>query len=483
MPQFLLAALMTLVAGAAGPAYPETEPARTESSGVIAEEYRTTAQRIIDAVMKGNDAYAKMEVLCLDIGHRLSGSENLERATAWAAEAMRADGAENVRIEKVMVPRWVRGDESLAMVAPHARRMNILGLGGSIGTPPEGITAPVIVVADETELEAVGDAARGKFVLFNKVMPPYNAEHGSGYGATVKYRTHGARLAAAKGAVGALVRSVTANSLDTPHTGAMRYDDAVEKIPGAAVTVEDAETIAALTRRGTEVVVHLKMGAKTYPDAPSGNVIGELVGSTFPEEIVVIGGHIDAWDVGHGAHDDGGGCVIAMETINVLRKLNLRPKRTIRVVLWTNEENGLEGGKAYANDHADELKHHVAGIESDSGVFSPRGFSVDCLDEGKRALGIQQVNEILSLFPDSFTALKAEAGGSGADVGQTKSGGFVLMGHRVEGLTYFNLHHTAADTLDKVDPTELSQNVAVLATTAFILADMPNRLGEAAPRK
>jgi len=458
--------------------YPENEPSGKQQPGAITRAYKATAERIIESVMAGNDAYTKLETLCLDIGHRLSGSDNLERAVKWTADAMRADGQENVRLDKVMVPHWVRGTESATMISPRKKSLAMLGLGGSVGTPEGGITAPVIVVADEDELNAVGDAARGKIVLFNKVMPPYDPEKGSGYGETVKYRTSGARLAAAKGAVAALVRSVTANSLYTPHTGAMNYGDAETKIPTAAITVEDAETIAKMTKRGTEVVISLKMDAKTLPDAESANVIGELRGSTDPEEVVVIGGHLDSWDVGHGAHDDGGGCIVAMEVINVLRKLDLRPRRTIRVVLFTNEENGLRGGNAYADDHKDELTNHVAAIETDSGVFAPRGLSVGCEIPGREAVAVEQIREMMSLFPDSFVALETRTGGGGADISPMRSSGLVLMGHNVEGSRYFNYHHTPADTIDKVDPTELSQNVALLAVTAYIIADMPDRLGD-----
>jgi len=462
---------------ATGAIFPESEQPTLDHDGRISARYRETAARIIDAVMVDNDAYAKLETLCLDIGPRLSGSPGLERAVKWAADAMRADGQERVRLDKVMVPHWVRGRESAFMLKPHKRPMAMLGLGGSVGTPPGGVTAPAIVVGDEDQLEAMGDSVRGKIVVFNKAMPAYHPEHGNGYGTTVKYRVHGARLAAAHGAVAVLVRSVTANSLYTPHTGGMHYGDAERKIPAAAITLEDANEIARQTRRGREVVINLKMGAKNLPDAESANVIGELPGRTHPDEIVVIGGHLDAWDVGHGAHDDGGGCVIAMEAINVLRKLDLRPRRTIRVVLWTNEENGQRGGRAYARDHADELPNHVGAIESDSGVFAPRGLSVDCADEAKRAIAVKQLDEILSLFPESFGLMHAHPGGSGADIGPMKPAGFPLVGHRVAAERYFDLHHSPADTIDKVDPRELSQNVAVLAVAAYIVADMPNQLG------
>lgn len=234
--------------------------------------------------------------------------------------------------------------------------------------------------------------------------------------------------------------------------------------------------IARLTERGEKVVVTLKMDAKSLDPAPSGNVIGELVGRELPEEVVVIGGHIDSWDVGQGAHDDGGGCVQAMEAINVLRKLNLVPRRTIRVVLWTNEENGLEGGKQYAKTHADELDKHVAAIESDGGSFRPTGYSIECSDETKQHIAADQMRDILSLFKD-IGATSAEVGGSGADVSPMKPAGVVLMGHNVDMSTYFDYHHSDGDTLDKVVPQELSQNVAVMATVAYILADMPARLG------
>jgi Zn-dependent M28 family amino/carboxypeptidase len=333
-------------------------------------------------------------------------------------------------------------------------------------------------VADEDELDALGPGAKGKIVLFNNPMPKYDPTGGAGYGSAVRFRSYGARLASEKGAIGCLIRSVTARSLRSPHTGAMGYGDAKVKIPAAAVSVEDAEMIARLQRRGVAVVVNLKMEAKTLADAPSANVIGELRGSTRPDEIVVIGGHIDSWDVGQGAHDDGGGCVIAMEAVNVLRKLNMIPKRTIRVVLWTNEENGLSGGKAYASEHAAEMDKHIAAIEADSGIFEPKGYSVVCADKQREEIAAGQMRDILSLFSGSIGRMTVPTGWAGADISPMKESGVILMGHRVEGSKYFNYHHTHADTIDKVDPQELSQNVAVLAAVAYILADMPERFGE-----
>ena len=460
------------------PGAARAEQSTRDSDRSIAVQYRGAADRIMDAALAHNDALNKLEELCLVVGHRLAGSPQLDQALDWAAKTLVKDGAENVRKERVMVPHWVRGRESATMIEPRVEPLHMLALGGSVGTPPEGITAPVVVVADKDELDALGEGARGKIVLFNKVMPEYDPQRGAGYGATVRYRGAGARMAAAKGAIACLVSSVTARSLRSPHTGAMRYGDATVKLPAASVSTEDAEMIARLTKRGLPVVVNLKMEAKTLPDVPSANLIGELRGTTLPHELVVIGGHIDSWDVGQGAHDDGGGCVIAMEAINVLRRLNMIPKRTIRVVLWTNEENGLRGGRAYAADHADEMSRHVVAIESDSGVFKPLGYSVQCVNDKKEAVAAEQMRDILSLFSPSLGELTVVTGHSGADISPMREFGVILMGHRVEGSKYFDYHHTHADTIDKVDPKELSQNVAVLATVAYILADMPGRFGQ-----
>lgn len=471
---FSALALVTWSSLASFPEEPATPP--TPPNFGIAAAYRDDVSRIVNAALEKNSAFERLEELCLTIGHRLSGSPQLEKAIEWAVATLKKDGHENVRKEKVMVPHWVRGRESATIIEPNEYPLVMLGLGGSVATPPEGITAQVLVVADKDELDAKADQAKGKIVLFNNPMPPYHPETGSGYGKTVQYRGRGAVYAAEKGAVACLVRSVTARSLRTPHTGAMRYQDDVAKIPAAAITTEDAEMIARLQQRGIPVTVNLKMDAKTLPDAESANVIAELRGREKPVEVVVIGGHIDAWDVGHGAHDDGAGCIMAMEALPVLRKLNLIPRRTIRVVLWTNEENGLAGGKAYAKDHEAELKNHVAAIESDSGGFKPTGYSVECDDSAREALAALQMDEILSLV-NSIGPMKVRTGHSGADISTLKSAGVMLMGHNVEGSTYFDYHHTPADTIDKVDPRELSENVAVMAAVAYVLADMPGRIG------
>jgi hypothetical protein len=364
------------------------------------------------------------------------------------------------------------------MVVPRRQPLVMLGLGGSVGTPAEGITAPVIVVRDEKELESAADRAKGHIVLFNNRMADYEPEtNNTGYGTAVRFRTSGAQMAAAHGAVACLVRSVTAKSLRSPHTGAMRYSESGRKIPAAAISIEDADSIARLCARGETVKLRLRMEAQMHPDAPSANVIGELRGREKPEEVVVIGGHLDSWDVGQGAHDDAAGCVMCMEAINVLRRMKLIPRRTVRVVLFTNEENGLRGGRQYAADHADEAARHVAAIETDSGGFQPRGFGVDCGDKQREEAAVRQLSQLIPLM-QPLGVREIEAGHSGADVGPMREHGVLLMGLSVHGATYFDYHHSHADTLDKVNPRELSDCVAAMATMAYVLADMPARIGQ-----
>ena len=439
-------------------------------------DYKPTANRIIAAGRKQNDAYLKLQELCDDIGHRLSGSESLEKAIEWAQQSMKADGQENVRAEAVTIRKWVRGNESCELLEPRPLKINMLGLGWSIGTASEGITAEVIVVKNKEELDSLPDEEiKGKIVVFNFPMPQYSETEGSGYGQAVQYRSNGAKWAAERGGVAALVRSVTAYSLVSPHTGAMRYDAEVKKIPAAAISVEAAMMLNRLQDRGKKCVVRLKMEAQDMGEAPSANVLGEIVGSEKPDEIVVIGGHIDSWDVGQGAQDDGAGCIVSMEAINILRKLGLRPKRTIRVVLWTNEENGMAGARSYAARH--QKDDHVAGIESDSGGFRPEGLSIDLQDENKEQVALEQLMEVLKLL-ESIGATRAKIGGSGADVGQLKPLGAACMGLSVDGRLYFNTHHTWADTVDKVNPKELTDCAITLAVAAYVIADMPQRLGE-----
>ncbi len=435
------------------------------------------AERILDAALAGTGAVDKLRDLCDRVGHRLSGSPGLERAVEWAQAQLRKDGHENVAAEKVMVPKWVRGKESLVLTDPRPHPGAMLGLGGSVGTPPEGISAEILACEDEKSFEALGDAVKGRIVLFNNRMPPFDPEKGSGYGDTVRFRVNGAALVSKKGGVACLVRSVTARSLRTPHTGMMRYAADSARIPAAAISGEDADYIARRIAAGEKVAGRLVMEAKDEGLAPSANVVAELRGAMKPDEIVVIGGHLDSWDVGQGAHDDGAGVVAAMEALALIRSLGLRPARTIRVVLWTNEENGLAGATTYKLDHGPELAKHVAAIEADSGGFKPLGFGVACSDAGRQKQAAAVLAELLKPLA-RIGATKVKPGACGADVGPLKDSGVPALGLLNDESTYFDTHHTHADTFDKVNPRELQECAGAMAVLAWALSELPGRLGE-----
>lgn len=459
------------VAAVAG-AGPQVDPAALaliDSAG-----YRETATRILAAARPDDGAYRKLAYLTDRIGHRLAGSVGLERAVEWAAAELGRDGHE-VRTEKVMVPHWQRGVERAEVLAPNARPLAVLGLGGTVPTPRGGITGKVVVVQSWDDLAAKAARVKGAIVLYNVAMPTYSEEHGSGYGEVVQYRGGGAVAAAKLGARAVLMRSVTAHSLHTLHTGAMRYADDTPQIPAAAVTTEDAEWMARLDAAGVALEVRLVLESKRLPDAVSANVLGELRGRERPEEVVLIGAHLDSWDVGQGAHDDGAGCVIMMQALTTLRRLGLTPRRTIRVVLFTNEENGVRGARAYAEAHRAEGPAHVLAIESDSGGFAPLGFDVEVSTEpvGERVRG--RVAAIATLLRE-LGASRIRPGHGGTDIEPLVAYGVPALGLRVDGKTYFDIHHTAADTLDKVNPQHLADNVAAIAVMAYLAADWPTRL-------
>jgi carboxypeptidase Q len=449
-----LAACLTAVVGG-------SELSAQQASG-IADQYREAANRIIAAALSDSSAYNRLTELVDRFGHRFSGSSNLERALDWILDEMERDGLDNVRGEPVMVPHWVRGNESATLLEPRSKQLHMLGLGGSIGTPPEGIIAEVLVIESFDELSERAAEAEGKIVLFNA---PW-----MGYGPTVQYRGRGAVAAAEAGAVASLIRSVTPYSMDTPHTGAMGYSDDVRRIPHAAITAEDAGMLQRMQERGERIVVRLQMEAETLPDVESRNVMAEIVGYEMPEEVIVMGGHIDSWDVGQGAMDDGGGCVAAWAAVKLLQRLGLRPRRTVRVVMWTNEENGLRGGNAYRDAHRAELENHVLAIESDAGVFEPKGFGFSGSDAA-----FDLVSQIGALL-EPINAGQISRGGGGADIGPIMREGVPGMGLNVDGSKYFWYHHSNADTIDKLDPREVALSVAALAVMSYVVADMEPRL-------
>ncbi len=426
------------------------------------ELYTETVTRLIQAATADDFGWRRLAELTDTYGHRLSGSDNLERAIAWSAETMRRDGLENVRTEPVMVPRWVRGRESAEIVHPPVHSLAVLGLGGSGGTPPGGIEADVITVGSFDELRSRAGDVRGRIVLLNAPFTTYSD--------TVTYRTNGARLASQLGAVATLVRGVGPTGLRTPHTGSVQYGMGVAPIPAASVAAEDADRIARLGARG-RVRVKLTMEARTEADVESANVVGEIRGRERPEEIVLLGGHLDSWDVGTGASDDAVGCIVTWEAARLMAKLNIRPRRTVRIVLWTNEENGLRGATAYAAKHAAHAADHVFALESDSGVFEPAslGFSGSAAARNlMREIG-------LLLAPLGLSEIVA--GGGGADIGPiAQAGNAPMMAYLGNPGRYFAIHHTPADTVERITPQEVSKAAAAIAAVAYVVAEMPERL-------
>jgi len=424
------------------------------------ENYRDAADAIINEAMDGTDRFEYLTYFADKFGPRFSGTENLENSIDWILEELEKDGFDTVSTQEVMVPRWVRGEESATLLSPREKDLPMLGLGGSVGTPEGGIEAEVLVVNSFDDLKRKADRAKGKIVLYDV---PFTT-----YGQTVQYRMNGAIEAAKVGAVASLIRSVGPYSMQTPHTGTSNYEDGVKKIPHAAITVEDAAMIHRMSDRGESIRIRLQMEAETLPDVPSRNVIAEIRGSENPEEIVVFGGHIDSWDVGQGAMDDAGGCFAAWEALRIMKELGLRPKRTVRLVMWTNEENGLRGATSYRDMVMENgtIDNHILAMESDAGVFEPQGFGFSGSDEAYAL--VKEIGKLLEpVGSDNITR-----GGGGADIGPIMREGVPGMGLVVDGSRYFWYHHTAADTIDKLDAEEYNKCIATMAVMAYVAADM-----------
>lgn len=443
-------------------------PAVAQSAADLAR-LAPAARKITAAALADSAPYRRLGALVDGFGHRISGSASLEQAIDWVLAEMQRDGFANVRGEPVMVPHWVRGAESATLVSPREVPLHMLGLGGSVGTSADGVTADVIVVHSFDELERRKAEAAGKIVLFNTPFPK-DSEPFAGYGAAVQYRGYGATAAAKVGAVAMLLRSVATFSIQSPHTGGLRYDTTVTKIPAAALSIEDAEMLDRMQARGQTVRVTLKMSAQMLPDAPSRNAIAELRGRELPDEVVVIGGHIDSWDVGQGAMDDGAGSVAAWEAVKLLKRLGITPRRTIRVVLFTNEENGLRGGTGYRDAHKGELAKHFAAIESDNGIFAPRGFRFQGTKSAARRAAL------LSALTRIAGAPKVAPGDGEADVGPIIEEGVPGFALDVDASKYFWYHHTSGDMLNVVNDADLRRCVAAMAILAYALAEMPGTL-------
>ncbi len=485
-----LAAVILFVSLSLGKAAPpaqtaarEKRPAPSPSPSATPELYSvqtlTELRQLQEAALASNYAYQQVAHLTDNIGPRLSGSAQAQKAVEYVAGELKALGLE-VRLEKVMVPHWVRGEETAALVefpgqaSGTTQKVVLTALGGSVATPPKGLTAEVVVVDDFDELRSLGkEKIKGRIVVFNRPFDKRMAAQGHGgeaYGEAVVYRSDGPSAAARLGAVAALIRSVGGAAYRLPHTGATDYADDAPKIPAAALTEEDADLIAALVPEG-RVRLHLILTPQKLPDAVSYNVIGDLKGSEKPEQVVIVSGHLDSWDLGTGAIDDGAGVAVAMAAAHLVRRLGLHPHRTIRVIAWMNEENGLQGGKIYAEEHAGEIANHFAAIETDGGAGHPVGIYVAGKPGSKDYL--QPVANILAASGAGIVQIREEVG---ADINPLRKLGVPNFSPIQDSRFYFNYHHTAADTLDKIDPHELAENAAINAVLAYGLANLEQPL-------
>ena len=428
--------------------------------------YQKIAERIRNEGLQNGRAYSLLEDLVTAAPSRLGGSPGAA-AVELTFQMMQDLGLDNIHLESTMVPHWVRGVEEAQIINSSiigTKQVSICALGGSIGTPAIGITAPVVEVHSFGELQALGESAKGKIIFFNRPMDPTKMDTFSAYGGSVSQRSQGAVEGAKVGALAVLVRSMTTRLDDVPHTGMMTYDPQIQKIPAAAISTKDANLLSELLKNETTVNIHIKLTCRNFSPVASANVIGQITGTEFPNQIILVCGHLDSWDLGVGAHDDGAGCIHALEALRLLKKLGLRPKRTIRAVMFMNEEFGASGGRDYANSDYRKSEKHLAAIESDRGGFMPVGFGVS----GSPAA----VKKITSWFP-YFESLKMKwirPGGGGADIGPLAQQGTVLLGYVPEDQRYFDVHHSANDVLEAVNERELELGAVAMAIMAYLLA-------------
>ena len=476
----LLLCLAACTTSAAPPPPPESPaaitapaaPSGSASAAVVeAPEAPSPGQKLRDATLRTSVALETVKSLIDEASPRLSGSAGGKAAIGWAQRAMEAAGLARVHAEPVKVPHWERGDESGELLAPYAHALSLAALGGSVGTPAAGLEAEVIEVASLDALDKLDPKdVKGKIVFFHVIMERLN--DGSGYGKAVRVRSSGAIAAAKLGAVGVVIRSIGTGVNRTPHTGAMRYDPKVPKIPAAALAIPDADLLHRVVAQGKPVRLKLELGAKTLPEADSANVIGEVLGSSLPDEVVLLGAHLDSWDLGQGALDDGAGCAIILEAGRQIARMDPKPKRTVRIVFFANEENGLAGATAYAKAHAAEIPKHVIAFEADFGaarVVEVRYAGA----EDKRP----QFLTIAALLKPLGVTLSTEPAGGGADISPLQALGVPMLDLRQDGTTYFDFHHTANDTVERIEKAEIDQAAAAFAAAAYAAADAPSDFG------
>ena len=442
------------------------------SVGLHAQESAADEQmlrNIYDMALTDGKAYDWLDHLSNEIGGRLSGSLEAEKAVQYTKEVMQEIGLDSVWLQPVMVPKWTRGvpEYSYIETAPGISSVvNVCALGGSVSTPDGGLKAEVIEVKGIEELEVLGkEAIEGKIVFYNRPMQANLIHTFEAYGGCVDQRYSGAKEAAKYGAVGVVVRSMNLRQDDLPHTGAMSYDDlpVSKRIPACAISTNDANYLSTALKLKPDLLFYFNQTCRVFPDVQSYNVIGEIRGSEFPNNYMAVGGHLDSWDLGDGSHDDGAGCVQSIEVLRLLKKINYKPRHSIRVVMFMNEENGLRGGRKYAEEAQIKKENHVFALESDSGGFTPRGFSIDT-----DADNMDQIQSWVPLFKP-YLIHYFEPGGSGADIGPLKKEGMVLAGLRPDSQRYFDHHHASNDTFDAVNKRELELGAATMTSLIYLM--------------
>jgi carboxypeptidase Q len=456
---------------------PNASPSPTPA--VFSPQTLADLKRLQQAALTSGYAHRQVAHLANNIGPRLSGSAQAAKAVEYVASELKALGCE-VQLERAMVPHWVRGEETAALTQFPGQAQNttqkivLCALGPSVATPPNGIEAQVIAVRNFDELKSIPrDKVAGKIVLFNYPFDKQMAAEGragEAYGEAVVYRSDGPSAAARQGAVACLIRSVGGADYRLPHTGYTDYAGDAPKIPAAAVTAEDADVIAYLVRQGP-VKMKLVLTPQTLPDVESANVIADIKGGEHPEQVIIVSGHLDSWDLGTGAIDDGAGVAVSMEVANLIQKLHLKPKRTIRVIAWMNEENGSAGSKQYAKDHGKDWANHFAAMETDNGAGHPLGINIKAKPEVKKILA-----PVAAILQESGAGVLNLVEHCGADIKPLEEAGVPAFSPIQDSRFYFNYHHTAADTVDKIAPKELAENSAVVAVLAYALANMEQPL-------
>ncbi len=423
-------------------------------------------RKIADEVLENGKAYDNLRILCKTVGGRVAGSPQMLKAESWGVKTLQQSGADKVWLQECKVPHWVRGakEEAYFMVAGKKITLDVLALGNSMGSGAKGVTAPVILINDFDELERRKDEIKGKIVFYNYKFNNKFVKTFQSYGDAGRYRGQGPSRAAKYGAVAVLVRSMSHAADNNPHTGAMNYDTAYAKIPAAAVGLKDADRLAEAISSQKPVTVFLKTNAQMLPDVTGHNVIGEWIGSEFPDQIITIGGHLDSWDPAEGAHDDGAGCVHSIEVLRALKAIGYKPRHTIRIVLFANEENGLRGGTRYAEEAKEKGEKHIFALESDAGGFTPRGFGISAKPEQ-----FEKIRQWAELF-EPYGVFEWTASGGGADIGPLgRTFGTTMAGFVPDSQRYFDIHHARSDVFENVNKRELELGAVNMAALIYLV--------------